>query len=541
MNIETQLKILIVDDVPANATLLAELLRNEYIILMASNGHDAVKIAALKKPDLILLDIIMPEIDGYEVCKKLKSQPSTKDILIIFVTAKDGMQNIANGLELGAVDYITKPFRKSIIKARIRSHLSLQWHRNVLAKTKDKLELKITKRTAELECLLAEKSDLMAKAQAANIAKTSFLATMTHEIRTPMNAVLGNTELMLATKLTEKQRNYAQMMYRAGENLLSTLDDILDFSKIEAGKLNLARRVFSPPTVLADIVQELQYHIERKGLSLELTDELPKKVKGDPARLRQVIITLLSNAIKFTENGGIAIAAVVSKNLGEGIQLDFKIRDTGIGINQEEQMRIFSDFSKTDDFTSRAYRDAELGLVIAKQLIELMGGTISVQSEIGKGSTFHFTVQVEKCSQDCTDNIVINEDADKPGAVSPDLSNFSILVAEDDVVNQSIVSEMLKSIGCRVDIVSDGQDVIDAYSAYDLVLMDLEMPTVDGYAAALEIRKLEGSKSHIPIIALSAHAFEGVNASCFAAGMDDYLAKPVTIMGLKGKCEKWLG
>lgn len=541
MDIEAKYKILIVDDVPANATLLAEILSDDYTIYMATNGHAALKIAELQNPDLILLDVVMPEIDGFETCKRLKNKPSTKDIPVIFITAKIEEKDELHGIEIGAVDYITKPFEKYIITVRIKHHLSLQWHHRVLKKANNELEIEVEKRTAELEYLLAEKSDLLTKVTAANSSKTNFLTNMSHDIRTPMNAILGNTELLLTTKLGNKQLRYAEMVGRAGENLLSIIDDILDFSAIEAGQIKLAMTVFNPWTIVTDILQEMRGDFERKCLSVELIDDLPKKVKGDPVRLRQIIINLLSNAIKFTAKGMISIETGAVKQEDKFVQLWFKIKDTGVGIDQEAQLRIFSDFAQADDSITHKYGGTGLGLAISKRLVELMGGTIWVQSKVGKGSTFNFTVLVEKCQKGRTDNILISEDKNELSVTSPlDFSQFRVLVVEDEVVNQFIVIEMLKALGCRAEIVNNGQAAIDSYTSYDLILLDLEMPVVDGYKTALQIRQLEKGESHIPIIALTAHVLKGTDDRCFAAGMDDYIAKPMKLKWLKEKLAKWL-
>ena len=249
--------------------------------------------------------------------------------------------------------------------------------------------------------MLEEKSDLLIKAEAANIAKTNFLSMMSHEIRTPMNSVLGNTELMLATKLDDYQRSHLKTVYQSGECLLTIIDDILDFAKIETDKMSLECVAFNLHNVISGIAAELQYKIEKKGLclSVKYKNVVPENVKGDPLRLRQVMANLLSNAVKFTEKGGIDIIVTAIDDTQSVVQLSFEVKDTGIGLEENSQAILFNSFTQADNSISRKYGGTGLGLAISKRIVELMGGTIGVHSEIGKGCSFYFTVQFEKYTE----------------------------------------------------------------------------------------------------------------------------------------------
>lgn len=249
---------------------------------------------------------------------------------------------------------------------------------------------------------------------------------------------------------------------------------------------------------------------------------------------------MLSNAVKFTEKGGININIEAIENTDKFVQLRFEVQDTGIGMADDTQAVVFDYFTQADNSTSRKYGGTGLGLTISKRLVELMGGSIGVQSQIGKGSTFYFIVRFEKWLE--SDIATIIDFEDQPEQIKLDFQNYRVLVAEDDFVNQTVISEMFNAIGCQTHVASNGQEAIDTYSSYDIIFMDLEMPEIDGYEATRQIRQQEQDKgnSHKPIIALTAHVFNGVSDKCLAVGMDDYLSKPVNTKALKKKLEKWL-
>ena len=373
-------------------------------------------------------------------------------------------------------------------------------------------------------------------AEAASHSKTHFLATMSHEMRTPLNAVIGFNNLLLDLNLGPRERQLAELAQQSGESLLQLINDILDLSKIEAGHLELESLVFDPNAVVKEALAMVERQAADKGLALECEVTAPGGLRGDPSRLRQILVNLLGNAVKFTEQGRIVLRCWPVTGEGGAEWLRFEVADTGLGIDEALQARLFQPFTQAEASTPRRYGGTGLGLAICRELASLMGGSISLASAPGAGATFRVelpfaAVPVAEWPQPPA--------AALPASVSPH-RHCRVLLAEDNAVNQIMAREMLKRLGCQVDVVGNGREAIEAWAQqpYDLVFMDCDMPVLDGFEACREIRGQEGRHRHTPVIAITAAAIAGDREKCLAAGMDDYLPKPVRLHEMKAVLER---
>jgi signal transduction histidine kinase/ActR/RegA family two-component response regulator len=397
------------------------------------------------------------------------------------------------------------------------------------------LSLGLAARLSELKKESLKHEQEIVRAQAESAAKGEFLARMSHEIRTPMNAVLALTELLADTRLDERQRKYVTTINSAGESLLGVINDVLDYSKIAAGKLQLEQRSMNLHRLLEDCLTIMSASAEQKGLRMirDFDDTLPEWVSGDPVRLKQVLLNLLSNAIKFTDQGSVTLSVYAELKSEKQVRLKVEVRDTGIGMADGQVRDLFRSFQQADSSTSRKYGGTGLGLAISKQLVELMGGVIEVDSLPGFGSRFHFAVWLPLCS-------VPENNGQLQRA---DLAGLRVLVVEDNTVNQMVIGALLAQLGVASRIVGSGEEALSVLAedpgCCDLVLMDCEMPGMDGYETTGRVRRMNNGSQVLPIIALTAHALAEHREKCLAAGMDDHLAKPLTIASLEQALSRW--
>ena len=397
----------------------------------------------------------------------------------------------------------------------------------------------------ELERAILEKKR---SAEEATKTKSQFLANMSHEIRTPLNGIVGMAELALDTELDDNQKNIFQTINAEASALQDVINEILDFSKIEAGKFDIENIPFDLRVTVEDVANSFSHRVEQKGLNYIsfLSPNVPPRLIGDPARLRQIMVNLMGNALKFTHKGELYFKGELVEELEDRVKIRFSIKDTGIGIPEDKQATIFEGFTQADGSTTRKYGGTGLGTTISKQLAEMMGGEIGFESEEGKGSTFWFTALFGKREEN--EQIPATPDLVTRYSVAEDYrKEIRILLVEDYPTNQQVAMRHLSRAGYQVDLAEDGSQAVKAYKLkkYNLIFMDIEMPIMDGYAATQEIRKIEtrnleqSTIQRVPIIAMTAHAVKGFRERCLKTGMDDYIPKPMKRKELLNIAEKW--
>ncbi len=637
----TPINILIVDDREENIVALEALLkRNDIRLFTTTSPNDALKIAWENHISIALVDVQMPEMDGFELVEMLKSNPRTKEIMVIFVTAISKESKYAvKGFGAGAVDYLYKPLDPYITSAKVDSFIQLARQqqeiksKNIeledyaivvknsadlicsvdattlriktvnpavekilgyrqseifgsnivdLAIDEDKVAFKkklgeiikdnqqfssfefqfntFDKRSIWVECRVSYRNkvlfmnisdcspqksyeqQLIKSKEAAEYGKKvkeTFLANMSHELRTPVNGIIGISNLLRKTGVTNQQSNLLDMLETSSRSLLGVINDVLDISKIEAGKFNIVRSPHNLRNTIESVHGLLKFSADEKSIEfeLEIDDHIPDVLLLDSLRINQILMNLLSNAIKFTDRGMVKLKVKVLQKNGDKVQLRFSVEDSGIGIPADRLSRIFESFEQADDDTASKYGGTGLGLTIVKKLVELKGGELTVSSQIGKGSVFNFTNWFEIAKMP-------EHKAVKPTAPLSPFAGLNVLVAEDNMINQFMLVKMLKDWNVNVMVVDNGNSAIEKFTDnnYDLVLMDTHMPGLNGYQTARAIRMdFAEPKRSVPIISLSAAAYEHEHKEAISSGMNDVLSKPFEPHELHSKIEKLVG
>ena len=500
-----------VDDTPDNLVLMNSLLMGDYRVRIANNGEKALKIASSDSPpDLILLDITMPGMDGYEVCRRLKHDPTTENIPVIFLTAKNELEDEKRGLEMGAVDYITKPISPPIVLARVKNHLALKSMADFLKEKNSELEIART------------------SAENANRAKTDFLSSMSHELRSPLNAILGFAQLMESASPSpnDSQKESIAQILMAGWHLLNLINEILDLSLIESGKVSLSPEPVSLANVMSECQAMMEPQAQQRGISLTFPKfENLFFVSADQTRLKQIIINLLSNAIKYNSEKGSIIVDWTSNEQG---RTRFSIRDTGAGLSPEKLAQLFQPFNRLGQEAS-SIAGTGIGLVVTKRLTELMGGILGVESVVGVGSVFWcelISIVAPQLGNNKANSVVVT-----PEQAPRDAPPRTVLYVEDNPANMMLVEQLI-SRRPEIQLLTAVNGTLGIEIARNslptMILMDINLPGINGIEA-MKFLKEDPLTAHIPIVALSANALPGDIEKGLQAGFFSYLTKPIKI------------
>jgi len=635
----TPINILIVDDREENIIAMEALLsRNDIRLFSTTSPNDALKIAWENHISIALVDVQMPEMDGFELVEMLKSNPRTKDILVIFVTAISKESKYAvKGFGAGAIDYLYKPLDPYITSAKVDSFITLARQQEeikqkseelknyavvvknsadiiatvdaaslriktinpavekllgytqaeILGKSiidlaveeerdafrkkigeaiKDNLQFAnfefqfdtFDKRVIWTECRVSYRNkvlffnindctpqksyqqQLIKSKEAAEYGKKvkeTFLANMSHELRTPVNGIIGLTNLLRKTGITEQQGSLLDMMETSSRSLLGVINDVLDISKIEAGKFNIVRSANNLRDIVNSVYGLLKFSADEKDIQFELDvdNDVPSTLSIDSLRINQILMNLLSNAIKFTDRGIVKLSVSVLQKNQDKVKLKFSVEDSGIGIPTDRLSKIFDSFEQAEDDTANKYGGTGLGLTIVKKLVELKGGELTVSSQVGKGSVFNFINWFSIATEPESNS------TRKPAKSLSPFVDLRVLVAEDNMINQFMLVKMLKDWNIKVEVADNGTSALERLKeeSFDLVLMDTHMPGMNGYQAARSIRMdFEEPKRSVPIISLSAAAYEHEHQEAISSGMNDVLPKPFEPQELHSKILK---
>ncbi|HWW37673.1 response regulator [Pedobacter sp.] len=510
-----KINILIVDDRPENIIALEALLqRDDVNVISTTLPNEALRLSWEMDISIALVDVQMPEMDGFELVEILKSNPRTKDILIIFVTAiSTDTKYAVKGLNTGAVDYLYKPLNPFVTSAKVDSFIQFV-----------RTQRDIKKKNEELQAYQKKLIQAKEEAEQGKRIKENFLANMSHEIRTPINGIIGIANLLNSTPLTEEQKEMVGLLEISSNSLLGVINDILDLSKIEAGKFKINRAETDLIKNCNSVINLLRIHAKEKDLELltEYDEQIPALVMADSLRLNQILMNLIANAIKFTQKGNVTLRVKVLDSKGNNLQIEFSVTDTGIGIAAENIEKIFETFEQADEQTTIKFGGTGLGLSIVKNLAKLKGGILNVKSEEQKGSTFCFTNWYEVVSNEKY------EETPGSGKLAP-FENVRILIAEDNSINAFLIKKILKDWNIQFDLVENGKESLEKLKEndYDLILMDTFMPVMNGLEAIKLIREgYAPGKENIPVITFSAAVMDDDKKTAMSAGANDVISKP---------------
>jgi len=516
--------ILIIDDVIENVGLLGDTLDDLADVQFATSGQEGVDLAQAAPPHLILLDVMMPDMDGFQVLDQLKRDKRTAQVPVLFVTARTDVETESRALIRGAVDFIQKPIRAEAVRSRVQLHLRLSQQTAELSAANAALESRIDQRSHELV-------EALGRAEASARTKASFLARVSHELRTPLNTVIGLAQVGLrdAAAGLPVETHYARIL-SAGQELLGVINDVIDFSALEMGGLNVRRQPLILADTVAQAVQKVEPSAAAKGLSFQVTWALSASlvVLGDARRVEQVLVQLLSNAVKFTQTGHVHLDIRETPE-----QVVLEVSDTGIGMSPRQLQNLFQPFEQMDGSNTRPYSGLGLGLVIAQHLAQEMGGIIEVSSLPGEGTEVRFSL-VRASAQETT------VPAPQPQKLGR-LRGLRLLAVEDIEVNRFLLTRIFQQEGADFHFEDNGRHAIDAVShtlepgtnapRFNAVLMDIQMPLMDGYEATRRIRELA---PELPVIGLSAHSLPQDRTKSLASGMSAHLAKRVDVDEMVG-------